>query len=92
MAEKQHRLALPPKRLFNDVGKVSPSCKLLSDTAIIGLRMLLKVGFPAHELNGDVQITDPVRFADVAPKNHCLLNPRQKTRIAVQGCDALEEF
>jgi hypothetical protein len=68
MAEKQHRLALPPKRLFNDVGKVSPSCKLLSDTAIIGLRMLLKVGFPAHELNGDVQITDPVRFADVAPK------------------------
>lgn len=92
MAEKQHRLALPPKRLFNHVGKASPSCKLVSDTAIIGLRMVPKVGFPTLELNGDVQIANPVHFADVAPKHHWLLNPRQETRIAVQGCDALEEF
>ena len=34
MAEKKHRLALPPKRLDNDIGKASPSCKLLSDTSI----------------------------------------------------------
>jgi len=92
VAEKQHCLSLPPKRLINDVGEPSSSPEFLSDPTIIGFRMLFEVRLPADELKSHIQIPNPVSFADVAPECYCFPYARQKTSIAVQGFDALEQF
>lgn len=91
-AEKQHRLALPPKRLVNDIGEASSSRKLLSDTAIISCRMLVEIRLPADKLNGDIQITNPFRLADVAPEYYGFLDSPQEMRITIQGWNALKQF
>jgi len=49
-------------------------CTLLGDTAIIVRRVLVEVRLPADEFNGDIQITNSLAFADIAPKYHCLLD------------------
>ncbi|HEU0140599.1 MAG TPA: hypothetical protein VFQ79_12835 [Bryobacteraceae bacterium] len=54
--------------------------------------MLFEIRLPADKLNGDIQITNPFRFADVAPEYYRFLNSRQEVRITIQGCDALEQF
>jgi hypothetical protein len=76
LAEKKHRLSLPPKRLVNDIGEAPSSREFLSDTAIIGFGVLFEVRLPADELNGDIQIANPSGSADVAPEYHGFLRAR----------------